>query len=483
MDANTTSLTPPPPAAPLPDIDEIVRKADQQSRQLASLKDATSSFLRRDARLGQLRERTLLLRSRAKFEWNNCHNYRQFVKQSQEAFNEGAAAIMNLSASEEYGERLDRLRSLHDQVMRDFEAQNEYAERSNALQTELGELEFELQKKEISVKEAGDTMKQILSDLVLPGYSSAATAVESELPPSPSTQHSEQLDPLIENYFQKVGNVNNLLEQINEFNVDYVDAHGERLFKVDHEQALDLSDEDFERLWQEGRERMDEQLAEAERQAENARIACLDNGLDPEKQRLRPQRESDRSLPDSPQDEIAELLDLDIGVNAGENTGYLALGPPLHEEKGGFPIRTPGTLLSRTSHEQPPEMYMPVPLNDDRVLDWIQHVDGDGQGLDRPLDPMRPHLPPRRSVSISSPFHPTSKGGPFRPPQPETWVGNELRSVQDTLEVGQWANERQRRRSSDSRIMAMQDNHDPNPEYMETLRKFDTARLQPVNIE
>lgn len=456
------TMSPPPPAPP-PDLDEIQRKADQQARQLADLKEATSRFLRRDARLGQLREKTLLLRSRAKFEWKNCHDYRTFVRESSEAFNSEAAACMAEAAVEDHDERLSKLRKLQEQVIRDFEAQNEYAERSNTLQTELSEVEYELQAKEFSVKDAADNIKRILNDLVLPGNSSAATIIETELPPSTTSQISEELDPLIDNYFQKAGVVSDLVNQSIELQVNYTEARAEREFQIERGDTLELPHEVFEIIWQSRLEELAQQLSNARRVAETAKTVCFDNRLDPDKHRKRQQNESDRSVSESQPDEISRVLPppkIQI-VGDGEHAEEQTFSD---DGVSGYPALTVGEY-----HNGQNKAQSPAPLKD-RVFDWMQTLDVQHAPASGTI---RPDALPRRSLSVSSPPRQSSVpqyrspvSGPKAPPWKEAVGGRWDGQQADSAEL-------QRRRSSDSNMRDVGPQYDSDPpEFVKGLRRW-----------
>lgn len=447
----------------LPDVDEILIQAQQQHRQLAALRDATSSFLRREARLGQLRERTLLLRSRAKFEWKTCHDYRRFVRQSQETFNEEAAAVISHPMATDYDERATRLRHLHDQVMRDFDAQNAYAQRANDLQTELGALEYELQIKEASMKEATEAMKRILSDIRLPAHSSAATVVETEVSPSTSTQPSEDLDPLIDRYFQKLGVLNRLLEESVEIEVDYAEARAERDFKAEHDQTVETTDEAFETWWRDRRNNISQQIVETREVADRARNVCLDDGLDPEMYRRRSRRESDRSVSDSMPLETSQLLPPPDDVPLFEKGGFLRRPSPSEDDHGTFRVLTPGTLATRISRVPRSQTVSPAPLLKDRVLDWMQELDRQDDAVKTLSDDVRQEVSARRSLPAS------------RAPTTSKTVVQSLDTQDSTSVASKWQWQDlglQKRCSSDSNIAALLFQHDPDSAFVEGLRKF-----------
>lgn len=457
------------------DVDQILSAAQYQQRQLASLQMAISTFLRRDARLGQLRERTLVLRSRAKFEWKTCHDYRRFVEQSQQAFNDEAAAFVPQSVSEGHEERITRLRRLHRQLIQDFNAQDTYADRANQLQTELGDLEQKLQTRESSVKEAVIMAKQILSDLKLPAYSSATTAVETEVPPSLSTQPSDDLDPLIDRYFQKLGILNKLLEESVEIEVAYAEARAEREFKIEHDQALESTEDTFEQNWCDRRTTITQQILEARTVADRARKVCHDDGLDPEKYRLRMRRESDRSISDSMPEEMSQDFPLADDIPMLEEGGDVDARWPSEDHDGGFRVLTPGTFITRTSHELQPSDIIPPPLNS-RVLDWLEDVDEQDRMRQHPPNE-RCSIPARRSLhnpmapdfrcfvrsthsippAIVMDHHSDRSGGAVKQDQPRYSA-------------------LQRRACSDSNLTELLFHHDPNPNFMRRLKRFASGR-------
>ena len=458
---------------PLLDVDDIVRKAELHDQRLTELKTATASFLRRNARLGQLRERTLLLRSRAKYAWANCHNYRGFVKESQAKFNDEAAAVAFMPPEGIAG-RLEVLQRRHEQVLRDFEEQNKLAENANDLQTELGNLEYQLQIREASVKEASDAMKKILDEIVLPGHSGPATVVETDVPPSPSLQGSEPMNQLIELYFRLVGNVRDALEQKAELEAEYHEDRGERDFKAEHEQYLDTSDAEFEALWQEKLSQAALALAEAKRVAESALDTCLNEGLNPEDYRRRPKAGSDRSVSDSAGDEISRILP-DIDIQGTEDTGFVATGYSSDNDFDRMPVLTPETALTQRSHvpPPPPKETQPQPLLTDRVLSWMDDVNGlETNNHPPPPRPQKSEAPARRPTSVSWPLKP-----PSRPLPPLPTSSKHVQKIssaheqEDQPKPGQGLQPEEpkftRRRSSDSNMAAVKHN----AEFVQGLRE------------
>lgn len=466
----------PSTTAPLLEFDDIVRKAELHERRLTELKIATATYLRRDARLGQLRERTLLLRSRAKWAWTNCHNYRGFVKESQGKFNEQAAAALTSGSVEGFTDRLEKLQACHEQVLRDFEEQNKLAESANDLQTELGILEYDLQKREDSTKEAAQSMKRLLDDLVLPGHSGAATAIETEVPPSPSLAGSEPLPSLVELYFRLTGNVRDAREQQMEVEEDFREARAERDFKSEHEQDLDTSDEKFEELWKQRRNQAARDLREATRQADSALDTCLNDGIDPEKYRRAARVYSDRSSSDLAGDTISRVIpqiDLrDIGDADLSDSGQQPI-PVFTTDRARADVSDALPALTEAQAQPPLE---------DRVLNWIHdQVDSaaSGQYFDV-LEPQGHQASIRRPASFPSKHSQISKPqlSPHQYPtdaapavQPEQLLHPNM-NLQPQLVEG----DLQRRRSSDSNMAAMLPSHNPTMDFMDALRRFSGRR-------
>lgn len=464
---DTPSTTP-----PLLDVDDIVRKAELQDRRLTELKAATATYLRRDARLGQLRERTLLLRSRAKWAWTNCHNYRRFVKESQEKFNEEAAAALTSGSIEGFTDRLEKLQACHEQVLRDFEEQNKLAESANDLQTELGNLEFELQSREDSAKEAAQNMKKLLDDLVLPGHSGAATTIETEVPPSPSLAGSEPLPGLVELYFRLTGNVRDAREQQMELEEDFREARAERDFKSEHEQDLDIPDDEFEEIWSQRLRQAALDLAEATRQADSALDTCLNDGIDPEKYRRAARGRSDWSVSDSVEDEISRIIP-QIDLREIGDGGFSDDGE--HQ----IPVFTTGRAPAEVSDETPASIEAPAqPPLEDRVLSWIHdQVDSaDGGQYFETLEPQGCRAPFRRPASFPSKHNQISdpQSSPQRYPADATPAMQHEHSARPNMKLQpqQREGDLQRRRSSDSHMAAMLPSHNPTPDFMDGLRKF-----------
>lgn len=459
---------------PLVDVEDLVRHAESHHRLLVQLNVSASGFLQRDSKRAKLRERILLLRNRARYDWMNCHNYRQFVEHSLQEFQKQAAALFT-SPRRGFTQQLDALRRCHEMVSRDFEHQNKLAETVNAAQVELGLLEYEVERLEESMKQSTDRMKVILNQLELPAYSTAATVAETDNMPPPSEQSSEELNPLVENYFKNLGAVRDVLEQKLELEADYNAELGERDFKIEHDQPLDLSEGEFEALWQDKRLAISRRLAETQRVASSALDTCLNEGLDPNEFRHRPQPEYDRSLPNSESGDEGGPGQIQLpAINVQEvfDAGARPMDSFFGEATGPDPSALPDQRPNSAPLQTQPASFAPGSA-DQRVLSWITQVgqQNDDLGLEAHImhqtDALR-----RRSIASSSPFSQPSRSQIFTPfPGPELSPQN-IYLVEAAQRATSTEAELPKRRSLDSNLRAVSSKYEPGWELDEGLRRF-----------
>lgn len=349
------------------EIDFYIEQAALRDQRLVDLREMTSTFLRRYAKLNPLREKVLLLRSRTKFQWEHCRDYGRFVSDSQSAFIDEASANANP----------DKLKSLCDQVLVDYKAQNELGGKAADMETELGNSEFAMQKKEASLAGIAENMLRLLNELTLPGQGASTTADDAGSQSHPSAPSSVDQHPLLQHYFDKAGNVSVLRERLGDLEMEFEEARANRQFQREHDLPLEVADEEFEGFYLHRRTQAAEALAEAIRVAELAKQVCLIEGLDPDG--FKPTKAEECTPPPSGMDERSHS-------SATPSSGRANLANPV-ETTG------PPTSLSLGNQPFPQGNIVPPPMND-RVQTWIENVEDpwDHQSVGRT----------RRALSISS---------------------------------------------------------------------------------
>ena len=261
------------------DIDLAFQQAEKQTEQLSALREASSSFQRRYGKLVHLREEAYSMRTRMQFEWRNCADHRRFVSESQRLFLEEATAFCDTLPPELSTERLQILRS---QFQRDHERQVEHDQKTSEMETEVGNLQYSLQQRELQVTHAAQRMADILSQLSLPGYSGAATVIETENSSLLLEAPPEEVPVFLQHYFEKAGDVNIVLERILDLELDQKEAHAARQLQIDQDLPLTLTDEEFEDVYLRAYAQAELELAEAKNKAELAKAVCLSERLDPD---------------------------------------------------------------------------------------------------------------------------------------------------------------------------------------------------------
>lgn len=289
----------PPGSSSHDDLDSLVRHTARHAELLMALRDATSRLTRRFSKFAPLRADVLLRRHRLQHEWKQCADQRRFVSDSHDAFLREATMMCDNVHS---GVSTERLAMLLEQVSEDHKRQAEHLVKTYNSETELGDAEFDLQKREYQLAKAAQDVVDVINQMELPSPAGA--------PPSTSASEvvQDEIPALVENYFEKAGDVRLAQDSIMELRMEYREEREKRIFQQDQDIELPISDEEFDEMYNKQLADAEIVLAEATRKSENAKQVCHDSNLDPELYRipkLDPALAEDRSISD--QDALERL--------------------------------------------------------------------------------------------------------------------------------------------------------------------------------
>lgn len=390
----------PPPSTHEPlsshdETDSLMRHAADYGEQYIALRKAVTSFLRRYNRLAPVRAEILLLRSRMEFEWTVCSDQRRFVAESHDNFMREALSLCeSLSAMPVAQYSTTKLLTAHGQVVHDHQRQAEHAKRTYDTETQLSNSEYSLQQKEYRLAQAAQQIVEVLDQLGLTDTAASEPSVAA------SVVNQEDVPPLVQNYFDKAGDVGLARDHIIELEVEFREEREKRVFQEDQGVLLSMSDEEFENTFK--KQLLDAELGlrEALRKAENAKQVCLDSELDPDlyRHRLRPDPDADsnpdRSISDQ---EAPEAMDSPFPTatpNIPRSPSTLAVG-----NATTIQAQYPDQHMPRIP--DPVELIIPEPLDlapeqnhhDDeapapgRIENWIQDVSIDAVDVEQvPID-------------------------------------------------------------------------------------------------
>lgn len=330
------------------EIDQYLKEVELQDHQFAELREVAADFSRRSTSLQSLREHVLLLRSRARDQWNQCQDYQRFVEDSQHAFAKAASE----------GTDSNQLTKLHEQVLSDHQAHNELCNQFIRMEAEIGDLEFSLGEKEAAVGSMARSMSRLLGDLGFHDPSDFVSAIESR-PISPSEGHSStDLHPLLQEYFDKAGDLNVFYERLGEVDSEFEDARLHMHHEQEQDRPVGISEAELESLYQHERSQIVAELETSSKLVEAAKVACLQEGLDPDN--FRDRNAGKRSL-DQPR---------------FEESPDESPTPSTDQEVFPVLVQTTAETESLNLHNQrfPPGGDSAPPISD-RIQNWVEGIE------------------------------------------------------------------------------------------------------------
>ena len=338
-----------------PDTDSIIRRADEQ---LLHLAEAARRYLRRYEKANVALEQVLLQRTQIIHVRRQGYDQRRFINDSQDAFLQEASSIIDLLPP---GKSLDKLHTLHTQVRLDHEHRSQHVQKTQEVEEEIADLEWELQLKVTRLAQAAKKLHDALTDMTLPEY----PAEELSAPSTITESEKAVVPPLVLHYFEKLGDVKLAQERLINLQIDHRDTRFDRMAKIDQGRPPSTTDEDFENAFT--REYQEAQAAydDAVRKAELAWQVCLGEGHNPDDFRKPPsETEKDGGSQAVASDAAVEASDTQSDGDVGIKEVLRVPGSaPMYEQ-----LTTAMDASIYAAWPQQVEATSPV---EERVQDWL----------------------------------------------------------------------------------------------------------------
>ncbi|KAJ9625888.1 hypothetical protein H2203_004654 [Taxawa tesnikishii (nom. ined.)] len=226
-------------------------------------------------KVSQSREDLLLSRAEAKYEIEKYREARRHVEESQIAFMRAVDVAM-VDSSPLYAHQ--HLKSLHQQLQDDQNALRAQSEANASLENALSNQEYRLAEKEAVLFTSLEKLLVRIPQSHIPGLDFDVAS----LPQSRSEAPSTSVPSILEEYYDKAGDVSVMKQRLDEADAEYEEEYARRQFRREHELPIEPSDEEFDRGHSSERTALVENLRLAEEAAEQSRQACIAAGHDPD---------------------------------------------------------------------------------------------------------------------------------------------------------------------------------------------------------
>nr|OQO31291.1 hypothetical protein B0A51_03269 [Rachicladosporium sp. CCFEE 5018] len=253
----------------------LVSEGDPYELRTLQLRRLCGTVHRRQRRLSKARESDLVLGTELHYQWQICADYRRYYDDSTEKFTHQATLVARKATSRKAAAKLEEL---HAQVIADHVILTEQATKTKRLEKARAEQSAKIKQLESVLNEAVSSLLALLhsdSDIANEGYDDNSIAAE-EL----SSSGVESENPLLEDYYDKTGDVAIMRERLGEVYSEYVEERAQRIFRADQEQVLETSDEQFDDLYEVAIRRAQQNIQIAINTREEARIRCIEAGIE-----------------------------------------------------------------------------------------------------------------------------------------------------------------------------------------------------------
>ncbi|KAI6913551.1 hypothetical protein KC318_g6039 [Hortaea werneckii] len=246
----------------------------QDTNKKVELRRAARQFIQHQAGLSLLSQDVDVARDGANYEWEcRRHQYR-FARDAMTKFLDAAKTTLTQVAS---GPPIRILEQLFEQAQKDIGAVEEHIATSKTVEEDLSLKQYRLRRKEAKLASAA---KDILRSL--DGYTSPSSQAASEAnSTSASTDDSVKpsAHPLLESYLACLSELRNLHEQLDECQAEYEEELVGRELRLDQEQSLDQTEEDFKASYSKRLNEISLSIAEATKALSKWESECLQEGL------------------------------------------------------------------------------------------------------------------------------------------------------------------------------------------------------------
>lgn len=324
---------------------------------------------RKHRRLQTSRADLQLLRSQVKVSWDRFQRFEDKYRESRRAYEFSMDRTHNRRVTSAGGLRL--LREQFNEDRRRLETQYEEA---SSLEQRVAVMEEDLKRRDASFVAAArefvdSTSRKSHEDLI----AQLATA-RQEMTGTPLSMSSTgtRLDPRLERYYDRAGDVKIMAERLLELEHQHNEELVTRGIRQDRDEVLSITDEDFDRDYSRKYTITDQELQIAIKDADDLREDCIKAGLDIDawKQKVSPSDDAALSVSDAddaqaklaPQiipasDDLSRLLQLDSWNIGDQNATTYAT--------------TTSDLLYFDSIEQDPVAAWVVNVDEDAPADSI----------------------------------------------------------------------------------------------------------------
>ncbi|EMC94044.1 hypothetical protein BAUCODRAFT_26260 [Baudoinia panamericana UAMH 10762] len=249
-----------------------------------SLMKVVSRIARCHSKLAPLRDEKLLLRDQANYDTENVRLQRKLLFNAEAELMDGLASHMEALGSELH--RLTDLQRLHQKVVEQRKIVDSIEFSRIAYEDKLNEIDYRLANKERSFVRSAQRLFDLLRESDIQNYPDAFSSLGSPA----KSEGSFTLDkpirqnhhPLLVDFLHKLGVLRYLRERLDYLVLEHQEDRTHRNFAADHEQALSLSDEQFEAHYNGDYEEAAIEVRRATEDLEAARALCIQEGLDVE---------------------------------------------------------------------------------------------------------------------------------------------------------------------------------------------------------
>lgn len=276
--------------------------APQLSTQQAAISRPTvsqellTSCLKQQGLLIRLRDNELQARTRLEFEQTKLDHYQGFATKSMSEFMKAQDHAMT---HQTWNAWYPELCELHERCASDYDILKAQQDTIKRLNGELSNIRYQVMTQEVT--------SRTLMEGVFAAIGVDTTEIHSAgSADTPAQESADHLPPLLEAYYDRIGDVGIFQERLNDLDYAHKEARVERNFfadqrspfaAVDEEQEpdwqfsdrqmhqwppLDISDKEFESSHQLRRQQMLAELEAAQREADDLAAECRGVGIDPE---------------------------------------------------------------------------------------------------------------------------------------------------------------------------------------------------------
>ncbi|KAK6442489.1 hypothetical protein LTR95_001283 [Oleoguttula sp. CCFEE 5521] len=247
---------------------------DVQDPNALQLRQAGTTFQRRHRRLSRARELDLILGTELQYQSQICADYRRHYDDSADEFTHQANLVARKAVSSRSATKLEEL---HAQLVADNHVWSEQFTKTERLAKTRSEHASKVKGLESMLNKAVSALLALL-DAGL-GIANESYDDDSAASQATSPVHSQRDHPLLEDYYDKSGDVAIMRERLNEVYSEYVEDRAQRIFRADQEQALESSDDDFDASYEIAIREAQQNIQDAMLQREEALRRCNEAGV------------------------------------------------------------------------------------------------------------------------------------------------------------------------------------------------------------